>query len=66
MATDVIKMALTTTCIENVKLKIVKISAGCQHVGYFYCSENLNWAAQNLRLGHMRPAGPGLDKAGLK
>jgi len=28
------------------------------HVGmYFYYSENLNWAAQNLRLGGMRAAG---------
>jgi len=24
-------------------------------MGYFYCSESLNWAAQNKRLGHMRP-----------
>jgi len=31
----------------------------------FDYSENLNWAAQNLRLGRMRPAGRGLDKAGL-
>jgi len=39
-----------TTCIKNVKFKI-KIRIGCQYVGYFYYSENLNWAAQNLRLG---------------
>jgi len=26
-------------------------------MGYFCYSENLNWAAQNLRLGRMRPAG---------
>jgi len=32
---------------------------GCQYVGYFYYSENLNWAARNLRLGR------GLDIAGL-
>ena len=59
MATDVIKMALRTNCIENVKLKIIKIMTGCQYVGYFYNSENLNWAAQNLRLGR------GLDIAAL-
>jgi len=29
-------------------------------IGYFYCTENLNWAAQNLQLGH------GLDMAGLE
>jgi len=28
-----------------------------------YYSENLNWAAQNLRLSRMRPAGRGLDIA---
>jgi len=52
-------MALRTTCIENVKLKIVKIRTSCQYVGCFYYSENLNWAAQNLRLGR------GLATAGL-
>ena len=30
---------------------VIKIRTGC-HVGYFYYSENLNWPAQNLRLGH--------------
>jgi len=50
------KVALTT-CIKNVKFKIIKISTGCQNIGYLYYSENLNWAAQNLQLGHMRPAG---------
>jgi len=44
-------VALTTTCIKNVKLKIIKIKTGCQFIGKFYYSENLNWAAQNLRLG---------------
>ena len=38
---------------------------GCQYVGYFYYSDNLNWAARNLRLGRMRPEGCGLDIAGL-
>jgi len=60
MSTDMIKMSLRTTCIENVKLKIVKIRTGCQYVGCFYYSENLNWAAQNLRLGR------GLDVAVLE
>jgi len=60
MSTDMIKMSLGTTCIENVKLKIVKIRTGCQYVGCFYYSENLNWAAQNLRLGR------GLDVAVLE
>jgi len=58
-------VALRTTCIKNVKFKIIKIRTGCQYVGYFYYSENLNWAAQNLRLGRMRPEALGLDIAGL-
>jgi len=37
----------------------MKIRTGCQYVGYFYYSEHLNWAAQNLRLGR------GLDIAVL-
>ena len=44
------KVALRTTCTKNVKFKIIKIRTGCQYVGYFYCSEILNWAVQNLRL----------------
>jgi len=45
-------VALKTTCIKNVKFKIItKIKTGCQYVGYLRHSENLNWAAQNLRLG---------------
>jgi len=55
------KVALRTTCIKNVKFKIIKIRTSCQYIGYFYYSENLNWATQNLRLGHMRPTGLGLD-----
>jgi len=51
------KGALTTTCIKNVKFKIIKIRTGCQYVRYFYYSEHLNWAAQNLWLGRMRAAG---------
>jgi len=58
-------VALRTTCIKNVKFKITKIRKGWQYVGYFYYSENLNRAAQNLRLGRMRPDGRGLDIAGL-
>ena len=60
------KVALRTTCIKNVKFKIIiKIRIGCQYVGYFYYSQNLNWAAQNLWLGRMRPEGRGLDIADL-
>jgi len=55
------KVALRTTCIKNVKFKIIKIRTDCQYVEYFYSSEHLNWAAQNLRLGRMRPAFHGLD-----
>ena len=50
------KVALRTTGIKKVKFKIIKIRTGCENVGYFYHSENLNWAAQNFRLGCMRPA----------
>jgi len=39
------KVALRTICIKNVKIKIVKIREGCQYVGYFRYSENLNWVA---------------------
>jgi len=45
------KEALRTTCIKNVKFKIKKTRTGCQYVGYFYHSENLNWASENPRLG---------------
>jgi len=54
-----VKVALKTAYIKNVKFKIIKIRTGCQYVGYFHCSWNLNWAAQNLRLGR------GLDIEGL-
>jgi len=27
--------------------------------------QNLNWAAQSVRLGHMRPVGRGLDIVGM-
>jgi len=50
-------VALRTTCNKNVKFKIIKIKTSCQYVGCFYHSKNLNWAAQNLRLGRMRVAG---------
>ena len=53
------KVALRTTCIKNVKFKIIKVRTGCEYVRYFYQSENLNWAAKNfdwatcwLRVGH--------------
>jgi len=59
------KLALMTTCIKNVKFMIIKIKTCCQYMRYFYYSKNPNWAAQNLRLGHMqqlpgsREFGPG-------
>jgi len=43
------KVALKTTWI---KFKIIKIRTGCQYVGYFYYSENLNWAVDGPRVGH--------------
>ena len=49
------KVALKTTCVQNVKFMIIKIKTGYLYidiyVGYFYYSQDLNWAAQNLRLG---------------
>jgi len=48
------KVALSTTCIKNIKFKIIKIRTGC-HVGYFYYSKNLNWSAQNPQLGSLWP-----------
>jgi len=54
------KRALRTTCIKNFKFKIIKLRTGCQYLGYFYYSVNLNWAAQNIQLGRMWPAGRGL------
>jgi len=50
--TDVIKSLedYIYTCIKNIKFKIIKIRTGCQYVGYLHNSENLNWAAPNLRL----------------
>jgi len=47
--------------IKNVKFKIIKTRTGCQYVGYFYYSENLNWVAQNpepcrgLDIGSLNP-----------
>ena len=46
------KVALRTTCIKNDKFKIIKIRTGCQCVGYFYYSKNLNCAACGPRVGH--------------
>jgi len=53
------KMALRTTLSKMSNSKWSKTRTGCQYVRYFYHSENLNWAAQNPRLGR------GLDIAGL-
>jgi len=35
-------------------------------VGYFYYSVNINWAAQNPRLGRIMACGCGLDIGGLE
>jgi len=60
------KVASTTTCINNVKFKIIKITT-CQKKGSFiYYSENLPWTARKTRLSPMGPAGPGLDIAGIE
>jgi len=53
-------VALRTTYIKSVKLKIIKMQISCQYVDYLCYSENLSWVAQNLRLGH------GLDIAGTE
>jgi len=42
------KVALRTTCIHNIKFKIIKLRTGCEYVEYFYCSENLSWTAQTF------------------
>jgi len=60
------KVALRTICIKNVKFKIIKITTGCQYMGYSLYSEDLNWTAQNLRLRRMRPSGRGWDTADWK
>jgi len=49
------KAALRTTCIKNDKFKMIKTRTGCQYVGYFYHSENINKAAQNSLLGCSGP-----------
>jgi len=46
------KVALRTICIKNDKFQIIKIRTGCQYVGYFYYSKNLNWAACGPLVGH--------------
>jgi len=54
------KVALRTTCIKNVKFKIInRLSLSVCRI--LLHSKNLNWAAQNPRLGRMRPTGCGLD-----
>jgi len=51
------KEALRITCLKNVKFSVIQTRTDCQYLGYLYYSENLNWAAQNLRMGRMPPAG---------
>jgi len=54
-------VALRTTCIKNVKFKIIKIKAGCQYVGYFYYSKNLT----GPHITFVQPEGRGLNIPGL-
>jgi len=49
-------LLLRTTCIKNVKIKIIKIRRDCQYAGFFFYNENLNWAAEMLPLDRMRAA----------
>jgi len=44
---------------KKIKVRSINIKTGCQYVGYSYHSENLNWAALNLRLGRMLPRAAG-------
>jgi len=55
------EVTLRATCIKNVKFKIIKITAGCQHVGYIHYSENLDWAAKKWCRGLDIAAVDGLD-----
>jgi len=55
MVRDVIKVALRTTCIKNVKFKTIKIRSGCQYVGYFYWTglhKTFDWATCGPQVGH--------------
>ena len=45
-------MVLRTTCIKNIKFKVIKTRIGYQYIGYFYYSVSLNWAACGPRFGH--------------
>jgi len=45
-------MGLKTTCTKNVKFKIIKIRTGCPYIGCLCYNKYLNWAAQNLWMGH--------------
>jgi len=36
--------------LEKCRIQHYQNKEGCQHMGQFYYSENLNWATQNLRL----------------
>jgi len=51
------KVALRTTCIKNVKFKIIKTRTVLSVCRIFLLQRKLNWAAQNLQPGTMRTAG---------
>jgi len=42
------KVTLGTTCIKNMKFKIIEIRTNCQYGRYFYHNENL--------MGHAKPS----------
>jgi len=44
-------VALRTTCIKNIRFKIIKVRTCC-HVDYLYYGVTLNWAARGPRVGH--------------
>jgi len=49
-------VALRTTYIKSVKLKIIKMRISCQYIDYLCYSENLSWVAKKTstgpRVGH--------------
>jgi len=40
-------VALRTTCIK-LRFKIIKVRTSCHYLGYFYYSENQNWAGLDI------------------
>ena len=59
------KVTLRTACIKNVKFEIIKKDRSSAF-RILLLLRNINWAARNLRLSRMRPAGSGLDIADVE